>query len=163
MGTGFSLVRDVRWDRAVDKLIAPPVPEYSKLRLALLVDETEKRLNHTHLWTLPIEGTAGSTVEIRLNVRMPPTGATAAVAVAVLAPPTVATGAVQVVLNISGTPVANGSRVGALSVTNDFAPPWRNTTTTSVAPFIVLPDEHTVDMLLYVDRCDFSRKSTAPA
>ena len=123
-GTGFSLVRDVHWDRAANTLIAPPVPEYSKLRAALLVDEAAKQLNHTGLWTLPIAGTAGSTVEIRLNVPMPADGATA----------------------------ANGSRTGVLSVTNRFAPPWRNTTTTSMARFVILPDEKHVDVLIYVDR-----------
>ena len=142
----------MRWDRAANTLIAPPVPEYSKLRAALLVNEAAKQLNHTGLWTLPIAGTAGSTVEIRLNVPMPADGATAAVAVVALAPPTAVAGAVQVVLNISGTPAANGSRTGVLSVTNRFAPPWRNTTTTSMARFVILPDEKHVDVLIYVDR-----------
>ncbi len=159
MGTGFSLVRDVRWDRAANKLTAPPVPEYSKLRAALLVNESEKQLKHSDLWTLPIKGTAGSTVEIQLNVRMPSPGATAAVAVAVLAPPTAAAGAMQLVLNVSGTPVANGTRIGTLSVTNRFAPPWRNMTTISAAPFVVLPHEQHVNLLIYVDRYEFSLRS----
>jgi hypothetical protein len=149
IGTGFSLVRDLRWDHKTNKLVGQPVPELSQLHVAQLVHEPAKQLNPNELWTLPIPGSDGSTVEIRLSVPVLPSATS--VGIAALAPPTSIQDALQLVLNVS-TPLPNGSRAAFLSVTNDFAPPWRNQSVTTVAPFLVLPDEPSVDIQIFVDR-----------
>ena len=151
LGTGFSLVRDVRWDSTANQLIAPPVPEYSKLHGTRLVSEAAKELKAGELWTLHIAGSQGSAVELRLTVPVLTATATS-VSVAALAPPTTTSGALQVSLNVSSAPFANGSRAASLSVRNEFAPPHRNQTTTSVSPFLVLPAEHTVSLQIFIDR-----------
>ena len=98
-GTGFSLVRDIKWDNQADKLVGIPVPELAKLRTEQLVHETARLLNPEELWTLPITGSAGSAAEIRLSV--PVLAAESSVGIAVLAPPTSKDGAVQLSLNVS--------------------------------------------------------------
>ena len=139
----------VGWDAKVDKLVGLPVPELSKLRTSLLVHETARRLSPNELWTLPIHGDDGATAELMLSV--PVLAAATSVGLAALAPPATKDGALQLLLNISA-PLANGSRAASLSAINHFAPPYRNSTTATVAPFLVLPDEETVDLHVFVDR-----------
>jgi sucrose-6-phosphate hydrolase SacC (GH32 family) len=148
-GTGFSLVRDLKWDSQAEKLIGAPVPELAKLRTQQLVHETSRPLVAGELWTLPIKGSAGSAAEIEISV--PILSGASSVGIAALAPAASTHGALQLFINI-GAPLANGSRAASLSVTNDYAPPYRNHTVETVSRFLVLPEDRSVEVRAFIDR-----------
>ena len=151
----LSLIYDLRFDAAVNKLVAAPVPEYSKLHNGTLVTEQRVSLPAGTTSTLPLKDGAGSTVEIRLSLLVPASADTSSsIGLALLAPITVSKAkgdAAQMWLTISAA-ARNGSRIGTLNLTNHHAPPNIGTLRVAAVSFPVLVDEGSVELRVFIDR-----------